>query len=154
MAVKIVPMTADHIDDVAKLEKLCFSRPWSRDMLKEELDNACAALLVAEEDGRVLGYAGLQVVLDEGYIMNVAVQPEHRQQGIASKLIRVFIDFARANQLAFLSLEVRPSNTPAIMLYGHLGFRTVGRRSNYYEHPTEDALIMTLNFADEEGVQS
>ena len=149
MAVRILPMTADHIDAVAKLEKLCFSRPWSRDMLKEELDNACAAFLVAEEDGEVLGYAGVQVILDEGYIMNVAVEPEHRQQGIASKLIRVFIDFARANRLSFLSLEVRPSNTQAIMLYGHLGFRTVGRRSNYYEHPTEDALIMTLDFSEE-----
>ena len=149
MAVKIVPMNADHIDEVAKLEKLCFSRPWSRDMLKEEMDNACAALLVAEEDGKVLGYAGLQVILDEGYIMNVAVQPEHRQKGIASKLIRVFIDFAKANHMAFLTLEVRPSNMPAIMLYGHLGFRTVGRRNNYYEHPTEDALIMTLTFSEE-----
>ena len=149
MSIQIVPMTRDHVDEVVKLEKLCFSRPWSREMLNEELDNACAALLVAEEDGKVLGYAGLQVVLDEGYIMNVAVQPERRQQGIAGKMLRVFIDFAKANHLAFLTLEVRPSNTAAIILYGHLGFRTVGRRSNYYEHPTEDALIMTLDFTEE-----
>lgn len=150
MSIKIVPMTAEHLDEIARLERVCFSRPWTKDMLKEELANDCAAFLVAEEDGKVRGYAGLQVILDEGYILNVAVQPAHRQRGIAGKLIRVFLDFARANHLSFLTLEVRPSNTAAIMLYGHLGFRTVGRRTNYYEHPTEDALIMTLDLTEEE----
>ena len=61
MSVKIVPMTADHLDEIAALERACFSRPWTKEMLKEELDNACAAFLVAEEDGKVVGYAGLQV---------------------------------------------------------------------------------------------
>lgn len=150
MSVKIVPMTADHLDEIAALERICFSRPWSRDMLKEELENACAAFLVAEDDGKVVGYAGLQVVLDEGYIANVAVAPDHRQQGIATKLIQVFVDFAKANHLAFLTLEVRPSNTAAIILYGRLGFRSVGRRKNYYEHPKEDCIIMTLTFDEEE----
>lgn len=146
MSVKIVPMTADHLDGVAALERACFSRPWSREMLKEELDNACSAFLVAEDNGRVAGYAGLQVVLDEGYIANVAVDPDYRRQGIATRLVQVYIDFARANHLAFLTLEVRPSNTAAIILYGRLGFRSVGRRRNYYEHPKEDCLIMTLFF--------
>ena len=149
MSVKIVPMSADHIDEIAALERACFSRPWSRDMLKEELDNACSAFLVAEDEGKVVGYAGLQVVLDEGYIANVAVDPDYRRQGIATKLVQVYIDFARANKLAFLTLEVRPSNTAAIILYGRLGFRSVGRRRNYYEHPKEDCLIMTLFFDEE-----
>ena len=76
MHVRIVPMNADHLDEVAELERICFSTPWSRNMLAEELDNACSAFLVAEDDaGRVVGYAGLQVILDEGYITNVAVRP-------------------------------------------------------------------------------
>ncbi len=149
MSVKIVPMSADHLDEIAALERACFSRPWSKDMLKEELDNACSAFLVAEDGGRVVGYAGLQVVLDEGYIANVAVDPDYRRQGIATKLVQVYIDFARANKLAFLTLEVRPSNTAAIILYGRLGFRSVGRRKNYYEHPKEDCIIMTLFFDEE-----
>ena len=149
MSVKIVPMSADHIDEIAALERACFSRPWSREMLKEELDNACSAFLVAEDEGKLVGYAGLQVVLDEGYIANVAVDPDYRRQGIATKLVQVYIDFARANKLAFLTLEVRPSNTAAIILYGRLGFRSVGRRRNYYEHPKEDCLIMTLFFDEE-----
>lgn len=149
MSVKIVPMSADHLDEIAALERACFSRPWTRDMLKEELDNACAAFLVAEDEGKVVGYAGLQVVLDEGYIANVAVDPAYRRQGIARKLMQVYIDFAKANRLAFLTLEVRPSNTAAIILYGGLGFRSVGRRKNYYEHPKEDCIIMTLYFDED-----
>ena len=155
--VRIVPMSGDHLDEIAALEKICFSTPWSRAMLAEELDNACSAFLTAlDEDGRVIGYAGLQVVLDEGYIANIAVRPEDRQKGVASQLLQVFIDFARGNKLAFLTLEVRPSNTAAIVLYGHHGFRPAGRRKNYYEHPKEDALIMTLEFdyGTENGIPS
>ena len=146
--VRIVPMTADHLDEVAELERICFSTPWSRTMLAEELDNALSAFLVAlDESGKVVGYAGLQVVLDEGYITNVAVRPECRRQGIAGKLLQVFLDFAQGNHLAFLTLEVRASNYDAIALYGSRGFRSVGRRKNYYEHPKEDAIIMTKEFA-------
>ena len=106
MSVKIVPMTADHLEELEKLERICFSRPWSRKMLAEELENQCAAFLVAEDSvsGRVLGYAGLMVVADEGYITNVAVFPEYRRQGIAAQILQVFVQFAEANQLAFLTL--------------------------------------------------
>ena len=147
MHVRIVPMNGDHLDEVAELERICFSTPWSRNMLAEELDNALSAFLVAlDDDGRVVGYAGLQVVLDEGYITNVAVRPECRRNGIAAKLLQVFLDFAQANGLSFLTLEVRASNQPAILLYGSRGFRGTGRRKNYYEHPREDAIIMTKEF--------
>lgn len=147
MHVQIVPMTADHLDEVAELERICFPDPWSRNMLAEELDNALSAFLVAlDDEGRVAGYAGLQVVLNEGTITNIAVRPEYRRQGVARQLLDVFLNFARGNHLAFLTLEVRSSNYGAIALYGELGFRSVGRRKNYYEHPKEDALIMTKEF--------
>ena len=149
MRVRIVPMTADHLDEVAELERVCFSVPWSRNMLKEELDNALSALLVAlDDDGRVVGYAGVQVILDEGYITNVAVRPDCRRRGVAAQLLKVFLDFAQGNKLAFLTLEVRESNHAAIILYGRHGFRSVGRRRNYYEHPREDAIIMTKEFTN------
>ena len=146
--IRIVPMSAEHINEVAALELACFSRPWSRQMLAEELDNQCAAFLVAlePETEKVIGYAGLLVAADEGYITNVAVRPDCRKQGVAGKLLQVFLDFAQANHLAFLTLEVRASNYPAIALYGSRGFRGVGRRKNYYEHPREDAIIMTREF--------
>ncbi len=150
--VRILPMTADHLDEVAELERICFSMPWSRKMLAEELDNALSAFLVAlDDEGRVAGYAGLQVVLDEGYITNVAVRPDCRRRGVAGKLLQVFLDFAQGNRLAFLTLEVRASNYDAIALYGSRGFRSVGQRKNYYEHPKEDALIMTREFTYGDG---
>ncbi|MBO4853890.1 MAG: ribosomal protein S18-alanine N-acetyltransferase [Oscillospiraceae bacterium] len=146
LPVRIVPMCDDNLDELEKLEKICFSRPWSKKMLAEELENQCAAFLVAVSGTQVVGYAGLLVVADEGYITNVAVFPAYRRRGVAQQLIAVFDRFARGNRLAFLTLEVRPSNTAAIALYQSAGFREVGRRRNYYDLPKEDALILTKEY--------
>ncbi len=149
--VKIVPMAAEHLDRLEQLERMCFSRPWSKKMLAEELDNQCAAFLVAVEPKteKAVGYAGLLVVADEGYITNVAVDPSCRRQGVAAQLLQVFDNFAKGNHLAFLTLEVRPSNAAAIALYEGFGFREVGRRRNYYDLPKEDALILTKYYTEE-----
>ena len=144
MTYTITLMTYDDIPQVAAIERQCFPDPWSERMLREHLDNQCAAALVARgEDGTVLGYGGLLVVLDEGYITNIAVRPEYRRQGIAADILKVFENFARGNRLAFLTLEVRASNTAARALYEKLGYVQAGARRNYYEHPREDAIIMT-----------
>lgn len=149
MTYKLTPMTMEHIPQVAALERACFSRPWSEESLQSELWNDSAVIIVAEsEDGAVLGYAGLQTVLDEGYITNVAVDGNYRRQGIADELIAAFVRFGQA-KLAFLTLEVRASNAPAITLYAKHGFVEVGRRKNYYDDPKEDAILMTLTFAHE-----
>ena len=143
----IVPVTADHLDQMEEIERLCFSDPWSRRLLSELLENEAAATLAAVgEDGTVLGYAGIQVVLDEGYVNNVAVRPEYRRQGVASQLLEVFRRFGEGQGLAFLTLEVRDSNQAARALYARHGFVEAGRRKNYYQHPKEDAIIMTLEF--------
>lgn len=147
MTYDIIPMTSAHLDQVAEIENLCFSDPWSRRMLSEHLENECAATLVAQgSDGTVLGYAGLLVVLDEGYITNVAVRPDYRRQGIAGELLSVFRRFAEGSKLAFLTLEVREGNAPARALYAKYGYKEVGVRKNYYDHPKENAVIMTLEF--------
>ena len=94
--VRIVPMTADHLDEVAELERICFSTPWSRNMLAEELDNYLSAFLVALDDNdKVVGYAGLQAVLDEGYITNVAVRPDCRKQGLPESCCKCFLTLLR-----------------------------------------------------------
>ena len=147
MNYKLVPMDRSHLAGVAELERMCFSTPWNEAMLEEELYNDTASFIVAEgEDGSVLGYAGLHVVLDEGYIDNVAVRPSCRWMGIADRLLDVFVRFGQAN-LAFLTLEVRPSNTAAVALYEKNGFREAGRRKGYYDNPKEDALLLTREFA-------
>lgn len=146
MEYKLVPMDRSHLAGVAELERMCFTTPWNEKMLEEELYNDTASFIVAEgEDGSVLGYAGLHVILDEGYIDNVAVRPSCRRQGIADRLLDVFCRFGQAH-LAFLTLEVRPSNTAAVALYEKNGFREAGRRKDYYEEPREDALLLTREF--------
>ena len=142
--VRIVPMTNEYLNDVAELERTCFSNPWSRNMLAEELENACSAFLVAldAENGSVVGYAGLLAVVDEGCITKMAVRPDCRRGGVAGQLLDVFIRFAEGSRLSFLTLEV---------LYGSRGFRGEGRRKNYYDHPKEDAIIMTKEFGAAEA---
>ena len=156
---RLVPMAAEHLEQIAALEEQCFSTPWTVDMLREELFNPAASYIVAEGgEGKVLGYAGVQVVLDEGYITNIAVDPDYRQQGVASALLDVFCRFGESH-LAFLTLEVRASNQAAIGLYMKHDFAQVGRRKNYYERPKEDASLMTREFyhdgqtADEAGTE-
>ena len=145
----LTTMTAEHIPQIAALEKTCFSHPWSEELLRQALWNEAAAIVVAEgEDGTVLGYAGVSTVLDEGYIDNVAVDPRFRRQGVADELIAALVRFGRA-KLAFLTLEVRASNAPAIALYAKHGFQEAGRRKHYYDDPREDAIIMTLEFNHE-----
>lgn len=154
MYYQIVPMDRSHIDQIARLEQTCFSSPWTADMLTDALFDTQASFIVAEdEEGNVLGYAGLHVIVDEGYIDNVAVEPDARRHGVASALLDVFCRFGEAN-LAFLSLEVRASNTPAIALYEKNGFVQAGLRKNYYEKPREDAVIMTRFFKEEAAPQA
>ena len=150
MKFRIVPMTADHLPQVAALEKICFpADPWSEALFRDALECPGAALLAAEkEDGAVLGYAVLSAVLDEGNLDNIAVAPSCRRQGVADALLSALTDFGRTN-LSVLFLEVRASNLPAIALYEKHGFIPMGRRKNYYESPREDALLMTLDFTKE-----
>ena len=104
---------------------------------------------IAALTDKALADAGLLVVADEGYITNVAVDPACRRQGVANQLLQVFDSFARGNHLAFLTLEVRPSNAAAIALYQGFGFTEAGRRRNYYDLPKEDALILTKYYTEE-----
>ena len=146
----IVPMEERHLDDLARLERLCFSRPWSRQALKEELTNPAACFLVGEEAGEVLGYAGMHCAAGECYVDNVAVFPEARRQGVGRKLMEALLQAAAARGGEFLSLEVRPSNLEALALYRGLGFREVGRRRRFYDDPVEDGLLLTKDLKKEE----
>lgn len=149
MDFRLLPMDRSTVPDVAAIERECFSQPWSEDMLAEELYNDNASFIVAvADDGTVLGYAGLTVVLDEGYINNIAVRSQYRRMGVADALLGTFIHFAE-DHLAFLTLEVRASNDKAISLYTKNGFVQEGRRKDYYKDPKEDAIIMTRRFSGE-----
>ncbi len=132
-------MTEHDVDAVAQLELENFSSPWTPAMILEELAGECSHYFVAEEEGKVIGYGGMQIILDEGYVTNIAVSHKVRRRGVASAILSRMLE----EPLSFLSLEVRKSNAPAIALYHKFGFSECGLRRGYYTNPTEDALILT-----------
>lgn len=139
---KMIPMNESHVAQVAALEKLCFSDPWSETSIASELENPLSLWLIAEENGAVCGYVGSQTVLDETDMMNIAVRPDCRRKGIAAALIAELVSRLKARGSRILRLEVRESNLPAIALYKAMGFTQLGLRKNYYRNPKENALIL------------
>ena len=135
-------MQACDVPAIAELERICFSDPWSERSIASELDNPLSYWLVAEDNGVIAGYVGSQSVLDAADMMNLAVSPDYRKQGIGQDLVKELINHLQNNNVIALLLEVRVSNAPAISLYEKLGFVQVGRRPKYYHNPREDALIL------------
>lgn len=147
MDLRIVPMQAAHIPALAAVERACFAVPWTQAGLRAELASSTAVFRVAVDGaGAVLGYGGMQFVCGEGYLDNVAVAPQHRGKGVGTAVVAALLGYARAHGGAFVTLEVRPSNAPALALYRGLGFVQAGRRRNFYSRPTEDALLLTHTF--------
>ena len=140
--IEIKNMTQAHVFQIAEIEKLCFSDPWSEKSVASELENRLSLWLVAMDGDRVAGYVGSQSVLDEADMMNVAVHPDYRRQGIGRDLVLALAEALRKKGIRGLMLEVRQSNAPAIALYEQLGFGQVGLRPNYYRNPKENALIL------------
>ena len=138
----ITKMDASHVTQVAALEKLCFSDPWSENSVASELNNPLALWLVALDGERLAGYVGSQTVMDESDMMNLAVHPDYRCQGIGSRLVDELIKELKKIGSQRLTLEVRVSNEPAKRLYDELGFSEIAVRKRYYSHPKEDALIL------------
>ena len=135
-------MNESHVAQIAELEKICFSDPWSENSVASELNNPLSVWLVAEENGIVCGYVGSQTVLDETDMMNIAVHPDFRRKGIAAALIAELGRLLKERGSRILRLEVRESNAPAISLYETMGFTQLGLRKNYYRNPKENALIL------------
>lgn len=139
---RIVKMQPEHVAAVAEMERQCFSDPWSEKSVASELHNPLSLWLIAEVDGVVAGYVGSQTVLDSADMMNLAVSPSFRRQGIGERLVNCLTEALNEKGVKTLLLEVRISNEPAKELYQKLGFEMVGKRPRYYEKPREDALIL------------
>lgn len=135
-------MRPAHVAQIAALEKICFSDPWSVRSIATELENPLSLWLVALDGEEVAAYIGSQSVLDEADMMNLAVAPMYRRQGVGERLVLALVDRLRSRGVCRLSLEVRDSNAPALALYTKLGFQQVGLRPNYYLEPREDARIL------------
>lgn len=145
--IRLEMMTDAHVFQVAQLERICFSDPWSENSVASELKNPLSLWLVAMDGETVAGYIGSQSVIGEADMMNVAVHPDYRRQGIARLLVTELVAALAKKGVSSLALEVRASNVPAISLYEQLGFIQVGRRPNYYRNPKEDAYILRKEWA-------
>ncbi|MBQ2930916.1 MAG: ribosomal protein S18-alanine N-acetyltransferase [Clostridia bacterium] len=142
-------MTVEDVDGVAAVEAATFPTPWSRDAFASEMKNVAARYLVAEKDGKVIGYAGAWIILDESHITNIAVLKDERGQGIGRRLTEGLMQYLSNLGAAYATLEVRKSNEVAQNLYKSLGFIKLGVRKRYYEDNGEDALIMVCDHMPE-----
>lgn len=146
---ELLRLGEEHLPAVAELERLCFpEEPWSEQSLRLLLSQGGVGV-VAEEEGRVVAYGGMTLVLDEGSVTNVAVHPDRRHRGLGRAVVRALKKEALAFGIERIYLEVRTSNLPAISLYQSEGFTPCGTRKNFYRHPTEDALLMVLCRSEE-----
>lgn len=144
LSIKILPMQKSDVDAVMKIEETAYGEHhWSRDSFFGELSNNLAHYYSAfDEQGNLVGYAGVWHILDEAHITTIAIAPEHRREKIGEALlIRAIEDFYK-NGIKYVTLEVRVSNTAAIKLYEKYGLKSLGTRKGYYQNNNEDALIM------------
>lgn len=143
LTAEIVSMNESHVSQIAEIEKLCFSAPWTENSIREELTNEVAHFITAVSGETVLGYIGVHEICGEAYIDNIAVRPDYRRMGLGERLLCEAQNGATERKCEFISLEVRKSNASAIALYEKQGYNIAGERKNFYTDPDEDGLIMT-----------
>jgi ribosomal-protein-alanine N-acetyltransferase len=137
----VTAATIQHLDAITAIEEDCFSSPWSRNTLADELRDASVAGYVALCP-YVIGYTFMRCIFDEGHIENIAVMPAFRGRGAASQLMDALLSHAAQKDLAAIILEVRQGNRAAMKLYHKYGFYIEAYRRNYYTDPAEDAVLM------------
>ena len=132
---------------IAEIEAICFPEAWSEPMVTSAMENG-TFYIGAYLGDKLVGYAAAAIVLDEGQVANIALDPAARGKGLGRALTKALIDRCFEAGCSFITLEVRHTNTVAINLYTSLCFRQVGLRKNYYSNPTADAILMTLTKED------
>jgi len=143
MSILFTAMKKPYIDSVVEIENQSFPTPWTKSAFFHEIAaNDFAHYIVALEGDKVAGYGGMWVILDEAHITTLAVNPAYRRQKIGSRLLYELIAEAGRRGCLRMTLEVRPSNLPALDLYRKTGFVSYGVRPGYYSDTGEDAVIM------------
>lgn len=139
----IIPLELKHIEDILEVDTLCFSIPWSREsFISEVLQNKFARYVVAVQEDKIIGYAGMWLIAEEGQITNIATHPEFRGKRVASSMFEALLAICIKENVSSMTLEVRSSNLPALNLYNKYGFVQEGLRKQYYADNKEDAIIM------------
>ena len=135
-------MREEDLDAIMEIEKVSFPTPWTRAAYLAELENDFSFYRVIRLEGKVVGYAGVWLIVDEGHITNIAVHPEYRQHRMGETLMEEIINYVKPRGAVGITLEVRPSNQAAIRLYHKMGFIPTGVRKGYYSDTGEEAIIM------------
>jgi len=141
-------MHPEDVPDVAAIERVSFSMPWSENSIYSEVYGRYSITRVAILDKRIAGYVIAKLIVDEGHLLDLAVHPEFRLRGIARLLMEDVSRGLRFNGCKAFFLEVRASNSIALKLYADLGFIIIGTRKNYYMNPIEDAFMMVRNLSE------
>ena len=131
-----------HLPAILAIEGVVNGSPWSERSFRNEIDHPHGVFLVALEEGKVVGYGGLWLVIDEAHVTNVAVAPDHQRQGVGRRLMIALLDLAKRRGMTCATLEVRAGNAPALHLYESLGFERSALRRGYYPDNKEDAVVM------------
>lgn len=146
-------MKKKHVIDVLAIERAVYPRPWSAALFFQEIgQRKTRHYVVAEIEGRLVGYGGLMVHEDEGHVTTIAVDPAMQHRHIGARIMLDLIQEARDRKAGSVALEVRVANWPAQRLYAWFGFRPLGVRKNYYAETGEDALIMTIEDVQSEDI--
>ncbi len=137
-----MPLDEEHLDSVLEIEREAYPEPWSVGMFRQEISSASSYFYAMSLDGDLIGYGGFWLILDEAHITSVTVAATHRRRGLGDLLVRYMLDKAVEAGARRATLEVRPTNKAARILYSRLGFVVSGRRKRYYAKTNEDAIIM------------
>ena len=140
--IEILPFSEEMLDSVVTIEKLSFSEPWSKASFESALSLKFQSSFAASAGGKIIGYICLMHIFDEGEVLNLAVDPHYRKQGIGDLVLSYSIDFFEKNNIQRITLEVRESNIPAKTLYTKRGFTPIAVRKGYYSSPREDGIVM------------
>lgn len=143
LQIEVTPMRRRHLPSVLRIETKVYPRPWSAGLFLSELaQKGSRAYFVARDQGRVVGYAGVMILGDEGHVTNIAVDPGFQRHKIGTRLFLALVEASRSRKVRSMTLEVRRSNDGAQAMYRRFGFQTVGVRKGYYVETGEDAYIM------------
>ena len=139
----IIQLDRSHMESLLKIERKCFSEPWTRPMFEEEFENPVSHLWgwFEEPGSDLFGYLVGWLIFEEFHIANLGVRPDWRRKGIAGALLDFSLIWATERGAERALLEVRTSNTGALSLYRKFGFSLISVRHSYYRFPTEDALV-------------
>jgi ribosomal-protein-alanine N-acetyltransferase len=148
---EVVELGEPDVRELMELEALCFAYHWTREQFLLGLEGEAFKVIGVRRDGVLAGYMAFSLIADEMEVLNLAVHPEYRRQGLGEALLSRSLEISEANGTAKSFLDVKVSNDPALALYRKFGYKKIGVRKKYYPDTREDALLLRYDFPQHEA---